>query len=554
MTTSMATCSVEKAHKQLTNIQAAAEKKIRSLRAMMTSNEALSWIDAAMPHLPASVRKPMSGPDSLLFTKYFAARCIGIDRKVQPDFNLLQLLCLCSWSVGPVASIKQLCDTMFPHFPYWVGFTPEEVGGSVLKPEWIEQKIRKLLRLNLNCHGRLFEPVGGTSWRMKDGYESQIFDTFGFPDTIHPVSLNNHYSRLPPEIVLQIFDEYLHLKGKVLYLKEHCRNKDCEPLLAYDHVFPSDDEHGISEAFIQFASLSQILAPSLVCREWHTAMTEALFKKSTFDLTAGNRWLQGVHSSRLAMITKVHLTLNLDLPVNTRDRNMVLIKMIETGCTLGKLTLKIQCSMSSAHRRQSIKQNFRNKPEIQLLSQVRGIKSIAVEFQYLGCNFMPADADGKPLMDDELRWLEQQMALPKTPIAFSAPREEVPTGLQSTKDLRRDAAPSGGQELSQEEQSLGHLQNIDELPQQKTPTDVQAVLEKEQPLRRSRRIKKLHQNKASTGVQEGSEEKLPTRCSKRIKELREKSEDVSKPKSTPKRKNASGGGGVGGVRKRAKKG
>jgi hypothetical protein len=560
--------------------QAAAEENIRRVRAAMSPEEALRWIDNAMPHMPVLVREHMVEPGSVLFVKYFAAKG---NTKVRPDFTTVQLMYMTFWQLGSVASNKQLRDSVSQHFPYYKKTSFRSVDDKPKDP--IGTKITRVLQENFRYQERLFQPVSmyendlqPTLYRAVPGYEALIFPCIGIPDTRYTstqVRYDKHPATLPTEIILKILEEYFdyqssHLTARGVVFGSHTELYCKEPLLSY----PQRIRH--SNYQVCMPELGKLLAPSLVCRQWRGVVLKLLFKKHVFDLTAGYSWLRGVHPNILEKIEKVHLNLYFTHFKCVRDRNIILLNMIETGCTLCILELRIEAKMLYEHQRQAMKRNFRHQPEIHFLSQLRGVTS-TIEFGYLGCDFIPVDEDSKPLMDDDLRWLEQQMALPKASTASAASREDVLTGMQSTEALRQDSIPSTFQELSEEEEPLGNLQNLNDLPQKETTTDVQAVskknkplrriknlrhneasidvqvvAEKEQPLRRSRRIEELRQNEASTGVQECSEEKQPTRCSKRIKELREKSEDVSKPKSTPKRKNASGGGG--GVRKRAKKG
>jgi hypothetical protein len=142
------------------------------------------------------------------------------------------------WRMGLIASRRQIADAIASQFPYSRTSFPGEICHSLrntsdpyecLRND-ISCKVLLLFDNNLFYHERLFEPVQNhgihydrTPWRVIGGYEAQAFESFGVPDKF-PQVLKQHsrFIRLPPDILLQIFEKYFNVRGKLLSLGD-CR-------------------------------------------------------------------------------------------------------------------------------------------------------------------------------------------------------------------------------------------------------------------------------------------------------------------------------------------
>jgi len=200
--------SAEELHEKeaMDGLRFAAEWQVWRLRALLSEEECLAWIDEVLPHVPHHIRAQLAEPDSRLFRKVFSA---VLHKEIQPDLTILEQILLGFWRIGSVASIRQLALALGEMFPWYLKMVRQRLrersfkspegahipGRTALRADKLSGHMEMVLMRNSACRERLIEyvsdvpvrrPTRRTSppwwqhimYRLRPGHETEVFRDF----------------------------------------------------------------------------------------------------------------------------------------------------------------------------------------------------------------------------------------------------------------------------------------------------------------------------------------------------------------------------------------
>jgi hypothetical protein len=150
------------------------EDHVRKARAQTSRQDRLAAISRDFPDMPALMKLRMAELNSELFLAYKAAK----SHWIQPNFSIMQMLCLAFWSCGPMANLEQLVNAITKNFP-WLKHVQwfRSAEGEFDSERYCKQDcdllhgnmtshFASLLSRNHDCHHRLLET-------MNEGWEGE---------------------------------------------------------------------------------------------------------------------------------------------------------------------------------------------------------------------------------------------------------------------------------------------------------------------------------------------------------------------------------------------